>query len=134
MHVFVYGTLLPGEVRWAFLEPFVSGPGLDDHVRGTLYDTGVGYPAFRAGVARAGVAKVGVDDDGVGRDVIGMTFTLRAELAREALETLDAVEGAVDGLYRRIRVRTGRGITAWVYEYGGGLDLVPIPGGSWRRR
>ena len=26
-HVFVYGTLLPGDVRWRYLEPFVTDEG-----------------------------------------------------------------------------------------------------------
>ena len=118
-HLFVYGTLLPGEARWACLEPFVEGPGPQDSTIGTLYDTGAGYPAFR----RTGH-----------RTVTGMTFALRADVLDRALDILDAVEGAVDGLYRRVRVMTGRGVDAWVYEYGGGLTLTPIPGGSWLTR
>ena len=44
-HLFVYGTLRPGEVRWHHLEPFVVGDGIDSTVRGDLYDTGLDYPA-----------------------------------------------------------------------------------------
>ena len=46
--LFVYGTLMPGRLRW----PLIA----DDVVRqrpsavpGTLYDTGLGYPAFVVG-------------------------------------------------------------------------------------
>ena len=50
-HLFVYGTLRPGEVRWRFLEPFVVDEGVADAAIGQLFDTGLGYPAatFAAG-------------------------------------------------------------------------------------
>jgi hypothetical protein len=35
-HVFVYGTLRPGDVRWQFLEPFVVD-GQDDLIDGRLF-------------------------------------------------------------------------------------------------
>ena len=44
-HVFVYGTLRPGDVRWKFLEPFVVDEGWDDSIPGRLFDTGLDYPA-----------------------------------------------------------------------------------------
>ena len=44
-HVFVYGTLRPGDVRWSFLEPFVTDGGAADSVIGSLFDTGEDYPA-----------------------------------------------------------------------------------------
>ena len=44
-HVFVYGTLRPGDVRWSFLEPFVTDDGAADSVVGSLFDTGEDYPA-----------------------------------------------------------------------------------------
>jgi gamma-glutamylcyclotransferase (GGCT)/AIG2-like uncharacterized protein YtfP len=42
--LFVYGTLLPGHLRWRMLEPHQSSHG---HARscGQLYDTGNGWPA-----------------------------------------------------------------------------------------
>jgi len=117
--LFVYGTLLPGQVRWIHLQPFVDGEGAVDTIGGTLFDTGVGYPAF-----------VGAGD---GR-VHGMRFRLAPDTKKEALEVLDAIEGAVAGLYRRITVTTGDGVEVFVYEYGRGLDLEPIPGGNWLSR
>ncbi len=45
--LFVYGTLLPGETRWHFLEGFVVGDGRADSLLGQLFDTGLGYPAAR---------------------------------------------------------------------------------------
>ena len=47
IHLFVYGTLRPGQQRWQFLAPFVTDEGHDDSVSGALYDTGNGYPAAR---------------------------------------------------------------------------------------
>ena len=45
VHVFVYGTLRPGDVRWSYLEPFVTDGGIADSVDGSLFDTGEDYPA-----------------------------------------------------------------------------------------
>ena len=117
--LFVYGTLLPGEVRWRHLEQFVEGDGVRDVVRGTLYDTGLGYPAFV--------------HEGTG-EVHGMRFALRAGTRDSALDVLDEIEGAVAGLYRRISLSTDAGVRVFVYEYGQGVDLVPIPGGNWLTR
>jgi gamma-glutamylcyclotransferase (GGCT)/AIG2-like uncharacterized protein YtfP len=115
--LFVYGTLLPGEERWAILEQFVVGPGAADSVAGALYDTGEGYPAasFAAG---AGTVR-------------GQVFQLAAHRLAEALEVLDEVEDAVLGLYRRVRVVTDAGLDVWAYQYGTGLELTPIAGGDW---
>jgi gamma-glutamylcyclotransferase (GGCT)/AIG2-like uncharacterized protein YtfP len=115
-HLFVYGTLRPGDVRWHLLEPFVVGGGRSDAVRGELFDTGLDYPAAVFG--------------GVGT-IHGRTFELRAEVLDRALEVLDEVEGVVEGEYRRVEVRTASGLAAWAYECGGGLDLTPIPSGDW---
>ena len=38
-HVFVYGTLRPGDVRWSFLEPFVTDGGIADSVVGKTTST-----------------------------------------------------------------------------------------------
>ena len=42
-HLFVYGTLRPGQQRWPFLEPFVTDEGDDESVVGALYNTGNGW-------------------------------------------------------------------------------------------
>ena len=115
-HLFVYGTLLPGEERWRFLVPFVVGQGVPDTAPGDLYDTGLGYPAARFGT-------VGT--------IIGQTFTLLETADARALTELDVIEGAVAGLYRRTSIVTGNGVRAWAYEYGGGLSLTRIASGSW---
>lgn len=115
-HLFVYGTLRPGDVRWPILERFVADAGFDDTADGAVFDTGLDYPAAVFG--------------GCG-SIVGRTYALRSELLDEALALLDDVESAVDGLYRRVQVTTGRGVDAWAYAYGDGLVLTPIPSGDW---
>lgn len=129
-HLFVYGTLRPGEVRWPFLEPFVVDEGHDDFARGTLFDTGLGYPAalFAHDVTH------NVTHDGAA--ISGRTYGLVEASLDRALAELDRVEGAVRGLYERIVVTTGTGVRAWAYQFGSDPDIVlqPIPGGDWLRR
>lgn len=115
-HVFVYGTLRPGDVRWPFLAPFVVDAGWLDTVDGQLFDTGFDYPAAVFGE---------------GGTITGHTFALLAESAERALAVLDEVEGIVDGEYSRVVVRTARGVDAWAYASGGGLDVTPIASGDW---
>ncbi len=124
-HLFVYGTLRPGEVRWKFLEPFVVDGGADDAVTGELSDTGLGYPAARFD---------GAPDDQL--RVRGRTYELIEESVEQALHELDLVEGAVRGLYQRTRVRTENGHDAWVYQFGTDPDiqLRRIAGGDWLAR
>lgn len=119
--LFVYGTLRPGEVRWPHLRPFVVDEGWPDQVAGLLYDTGQGYPAARFAPGHAGL-------------VIGQSFRLLEHSLAEALALLDRIEGAVVGLYHRVVVTTARGTVAWAYEYGGSLQLEPIPSGDWLAR
>ena len=116
--LFVYGTLLPGGQSWVVLEPFVEGRGTPDSVRGDLFDTGLGYP-------------VAAIDDQSTKSVHGRTFRLIAMRTDEALTVLDDFEDVADDLYRRIVVTTRLGASAWVYTYGVGLTLTPIPSGDW---
>jgi gamma-glutamylcyclotransferase (GGCT)/AIG2-like uncharacterized protein YtfP len=118
-HLFVYGTLRPGDVRWSLLAPFAADDGSDDTVPGELFDTGLDYPAAMFGGTST---------------IVGRTFELRADRLDEALTVLDEVEGTVLGLYRRVRVTTSRGVSAWAYEYGRGLELTRIPSGDWFTR
>lgn len=118
-HLFVYGTLRPGDVRWSFLEPWVVDDGSDDAVDGRLFDTGLGYPAAVFG------------DGGT---VTGRTYALRTTTIDAALASIDAEEASVPGGYRRVEIVTHRRVRAWAYAYGGGLDVVPIPGGDWAAR
>jgi gamma-glutamylcyclotransferase (GGCT)/AIG2-like uncharacterized protein YtfP len=118
--LFVYGTLQPGDVRWHLLEPYVMDAGRPDAVAGELFDTGLGYPAARFG-APGGV-------------IHGRCYTLRSGLLDDALTVLDTEEHSVPGDYRRVVVTTRAGEVAWAYEYGSGLDLLPIPSGNWLAR
>jgi gamma-glutamylcyclotransferase (GGCT)/AIG2-like uncharacterized protein YtfP len=115
-HLFVYGTLRPGDVRWHFLAPFVVDEGWLDTVSGLLFDTGLDYPAAV------------FDEHGT---IHGTTVVLLEASAARALEVLDEVEGIVDGEYSRVVVRTGGGVDAWAYASGDGLDLTPIDSGDW---
>ena len=124
--LFAYGTLLPGDVRWHFLQRFVTDEGVVDRADGRLFDTGEGYPAAVFG---AGPSTDGPSTDGP--VIHGRVFTLAADLVDDALATLDEVEGAVAGDYRRVEIVTHDGRAAWAYAYGGGLSLAPIEGGSW---
>jgi gamma-glutamylcyclotransferase (GGCT)/AIG2-like uncharacterized protein YtfP len=115
-HVFVYGTLRPGDVRWAILEPFVVDGGVIDTADGSLFDTGLDYPAA-------------IFD--TGGTIVGQRLALLESSIARALDVLDEVEDIVGGEYSRVTIRTGMGIDAWAYAYGSGLTLTPISSGDW---
>lgn len=119
-HLFVYGTLRPGEVRWRHLAPFVVGDGLDTATTGELYDTDLDYPAAMF--------------DRAGR-IVGRVYELAVERLDGALAHLDEVEGAVRGLYHRVTVHTESGHLAWAYQCGDESLLVRrIESGDWLLR
>ncbi len=115
-HLFVYGTLRPGQPRWPFLETFVVDEGHDDSATGTLYDTAHGYPAARF--------------DGCNK-IYGRIYSLRFDRLNEALELLDEVEGAVEDLFERVAITTSSGLEAWAYQYCGQTEFSEIPSGDW---
>jgi gamma-glutamylcyclotransferase (GGCT)/AIG2-like uncharacterized protein YtfP len=94
--VFVYGTLRPDASDWWRLEPHAAG-AQQARIPGTLYDTGLGYPALRLG-----------DGPGVSGWVV--------ELNRpgEALVHLDEYEGSE---YRRVRASLPGGMWCWTYVW-----------------
>ncbi len=109
--LFVYGTLMPGRLRWPILAPFA-----DDHrpavVSGRLYDSGNGWP----------VAVFGTDGE-----VPGVLVELDPELVDVALPILDDVEDTATDLLRRIEVVTADGERAWAYHCTQAVDgLTPI--------
>ena len=79
--LFVYGTLRPGDVRWHHLEPFVVDEGWDDTAAGSVFDTGLNYPAAM------------FDNSGTIR---GRTYSLLSASIDQCLALLDDVEGVVD--------------------------------------
>ena len=118
-HLFVYGTLQPGDARWPILAPYVADSGVADRVAGRVHDTGCGYPAAIFGT------------DGT---IVGRTYQLRGELLDKALAVLDEEGSSVPGGYTRVTVTTSAGTVAWAYEYGGGLALREIESGDWLKR
>ncbi|HEX4703645.1 MAG TPA: gamma-glutamylcyclotransferase family protein [Pseudonocardiaceae bacterium] len=107
--LFVYGTLMPGDVAWHLLQPHVTGEPVPAHVPGALHDTGLGYPALCAGDA----------------NVPGWTVRLRSPAT--ALTELDAYEGAE---YRRVRVVDSTGALCWTYLWCAPTDGMPrLPNG-----
>ena len=115
--VFVYGTLMPDELRWPLLAPFADR-WEDATTPGQLWDTGNGYPAatFVAG-----------------DDVIpGVVVWVTDDRWDEAIRTLDDVEGE-GSLYRRVEVETSGGVATsyeWLRQTAG---LRALPNG-WARR
>lgn len=113
-HVFVYGTLMPGEQRWPALAAYAVGEPVACTTRGRLFDTGRGYPAMFDGDA----------------DVPGWLVRLADATLEEAVAALDGIEGTERGLYVRRRV-TVDGHPAWVY-LGGEERLRGEPIERWR--
>jgi gamma-glutamylcyclotransferase (GGCT)/AIG2-like uncharacterized protein YtfP len=122
-HLFVYGTLQPGESRWHELAAFVQGEGVRTTVPGMVYDTGLDYPAARF--------SADTPDD----VIRGRVYEFDDSRREAALSRLDAVEGAERGLYQRVVVRTAAGPLAWAYECNDEELLVHrLPDGDWLTR
>lgn len=112
--VFVYGTLMPGGVRWPMLAAYaLSWERATAH--GRLWDTGHGYPA--------------VQFDAGGAAVPGILVTLDPARAAPALAALDELEDE-GRLYRRVEVVTSGG-RAWAYEWLGSTDGLDLLAGGW---
>jgi gamma-glutamylcyclotransferase (GGCT)/AIG2-like uncharacterized protein YtfP len=111
--LFVYGTLRPGASQWPMIEPHVTAEPRRARLRGTIFDTGFGYPALRLGT---------------GSDVSGWVVELATPAA--TLSTVDEYEGAG---YRRVRVTLDDGAQAWTYVWVGSVDGMPVLTSSWDR-
>jgi gamma-glutamylcyclotransferase (GGCT)/AIG2-like uncharacterized protein YtfP len=107
--LFVYGTLMPGHLRWAVLEPHAVSwrPAA---VEGHLYDTGQGWPAavFTPG-----------DDL-----VRGWAVDLDTAVVEVVMAHLDEVEGVDQGLFRRVEVHLLGGEPVVAYELGSRPDAL----------
>ena len=110
-YLFVYGTLMPGRLRWPILAPFARRHRPAE-VGGRLYDSGNGWP----------VAVFG------GEGVIpGVLVELEPDRVDEALPVLDEVEDTATDTLRRIEVTTVDGVQTWAYHYAHTVDgFTPI--------
>ncbi len=112
--LFVYGTLMPGHLRWVVLEPHAVGwrPAA---VEGRLYDSGQGWPAA--------VFAPGTDL------VRGWAVDLDPDVAEVVLAHLDDVEGVAAGLFARVRTSLLGGEPAVAYQWASDPDgLARIDG------
>ena len=112
--LFVYGTLMPGRLRWPLLAPFATGHR-PAGVTGALFDSGQGWPV--ATLADPGAATV----------VPGVLVALDPERLDACLVLMDDVEDTATDELRRVSVTTTCGDAAWAYHFTQPVDgLVPI--------
>ncbi len=113
MVLFVYGTLMPGQIRWSVLEPHALSTEAA-YAKGSVWDTGFGYPAARFAET--------------GGEIAGVLVTVAPERAKALLDVLDGIEG--EGvLFRRVEILTSRG-SAVAYEWLGRTEgLLPLANG-----
>jgi gamma-glutamylcyclotransferase (GGCT)/AIG2-like uncharacterized protein YtfP len=108
--LFVYGLLQPGQPSWSLVAPHAAGDPRRATVVGSVYDTGLGYPALRRGT---------------GDHAPGWLVPVRDPVA--LLPALDEYEG---GQYRRERVVAADGTVCWSYVWAAPFDgLRPLPSG-----
>jgi gamma-glutamylcyclotransferase (GGCT)/AIG2-like uncharacterized protein YtfP len=119
--VFVYGTLMPGGPLWPVLAPSAVSwqPAT---AAGSLWDTGLGYPAAR------------FDDpaDGGGRGGGGVPGVLVAVDPSDYAAVIDRLDDIEEEgmLYRRVEVQTSAG-PAVAYEWLGPTDGLALLAGGW---
>ncbi|MDQ4133503.1 MAG: gamma-glutamylcyclotransferase [Actinomycetota bacterium] len=111
--LFVYGTLMPGQLRWPVLEPYAVATQ-PAHTTGRLWDTGSGYPAAC------------FDDEN--DHIPGVFVRIAPDRLADVILMLDGIEG--EGvLFRRVEVVTSAG-PAMSYEWLGSTDgLRSLPHG-----
>lgn len=117
--LFVYGTLMPGHLRWPMLERWALEWG-EAEVGGTLWDTGAGWPAARfASVVGDDLAGDAGEVDPV---VPGRWVRFEPVVLHRLLGELDAMEGigptpdpTLDP-YERIVVEVPSAGRAWAYH------------------
>lgn len=111
-YMFVYGTTMPGHVRYPRIEEFVA-EATRASVPGRLYDSGSGYPAAKF--------------SGQGT-IEGYLLRLRPERLFEAEKEFTAIEA---GLFQAVSVKTDSGVTATAYEWIGPVDGLSRLDGMW---
>jgi gamma-glutamylcyclotransferase (GGCT)/AIG2-like uncharacterized protein YtfP len=114
-YMFVYGTTMPGPLRYPAIEDFVA-EATRASVPGRLYDSGNGYPAARFG---GGSAQGTIE---------GYLLRLRPDRVSEARRAFTAFEA---GLFEPVPVTTDDGVTATAYEWIGSIEGLPRVDGMW---
>lgn len=113
--LFTYGTLMPGHLRWPMLERHATSTQVAT-VAGTLYDTGLGWPA--AAFIGAGP---GPGSTPPSHGVPGVVVRFQTGALASLLADLDQMEGVSDppdperDPYHRI-VLSVAGEPAWAYH------------------
>jgi gamma-glutamylcyclotransferase (GGCT)/AIG2-like uncharacterized protein YtfP len=119
--LFVYGTLMPGRLRWPLLEPYAIAHRPAD-VPGTIYDSGRGWPVAKF-FATTDTAKLFATTDTAkffapaAACVPGVLVEVDPLSLAECLEIIDEVEDTATDLLRRVVVTTTVGARAWAYHY-----------------
>jgi gamma-glutamylcyclotransferase (GGCT)/AIG2-like uncharacterized protein YtfP len=125
--LFVYGTLMEGEIRHPILENWCDHlAGIRATAPGLLFDSGKNFPAM-------------FPAERAGQEVRGELYPV-VDL-KKAFEMLDIVEtvrryGSTGSLFRRavlrVRAEDGNSYVAWAYLYDGTpAGMTPIPSGNW---
>ena len=110
--LFVYGTLMPGRLRWPHLHPFATGHRRT-FVTGLLYDSGRGWPV-------AVLDRPAPD----GRPVPGVLVDVDPVRLDACLELIDEVEDTATDELRRVSVTTTDGTAAWAYHFTRAVDAL----------
>ena len=122
-HLFVYGTLMSGEVRHEELSPYIESME-DGSMQGRLYDLEY-YPGVKIGEGL------------VHGELIKMTDI------ESCLSSMDSIEGfygyeSKNSLYERtiVPIQTNGGVHwAWTYVYSGSIEMnTQIESGRWKKR
>ncbi len=114
-YYFVYGTTMPGHLRYDAIEDFVA-EATRTSVTGRLYDTRDGFPAAKFGGGQGTIE--------------GYLLRMRPDRLSEAKRTFTEMEA---GLYEPVEVRAKDGTTATAFEWIGSVDGLERLDGIWNR-
>lgn len=112
-HFFVYGTTMPGHLRYPLIQDLVA-ESTPASVSGRLYDSGAGYPAAKFGGGEG--------------TIDGYLLRIRPERVAEARRVFTEIEA---GLFEPVTVTTVNGVTATSYEFIGAIDGLNRLGSRW---
>ncbi len=114
-YFFVYGTTMPGHLRYPLIEEFVAA-STPDRVTGRLYDSGAGYPAAKFG---GGIKMID-----------GYRLEIRRGREAEARRAFTAMES---GLFDPVTIRTEAGVEVTAYEWLDAVEGLEELDGRWDR-